>query len=101
MVMVRNSLPVSDIKIYSYDNHPYPPYHTSTHVHIYSILILSTFFIQLTAPAASPNTASLHPSFLCPLLIDTEHHQALSKQLGGGEVVKVVMCVHLGGQKEN
>lgn len=62
MVMVRNSLPVSDIKIYSTDTHPkLPPPHT------YTILILSTPFIPLVlsnAPSLVSTSFSLCPPFL-------------------------------------
>lgn len=49
MVMVRNSLPVSDIKIYSTDTHPPPPCHTHIH-HPHPELSLYPIHYKCTLP---------------------------------------------------
>lgn len=61
MVMVRNSLPVSDIKIYSTDTHPHPP---ATQIHTYTYtpssswaLPLSNSLLQMRPPLLQPSPA--------------------------------------------
>ena len=73
MVMVRNSLPVSDIKIYSTDTHPWPPCYTLHICHPHPDCSLYPTNAPSPAPAAfAPSIflflrpCSLLPNNSCP-----------------------------------